>query len=152
MITDGSAYIAVLVAVAALIVCLPRFFTGKGAGVFFSFVPPVVLIYLVMMTLCTARVWSLSDTAAAYSAVKNPVLYAMVFLMLLRCDLRRIARLGPEAACGVLFGGGYHRRGVCRISRDFRGRSRGELVEIHGRALRQLDGRGRQYACGAGGA
>ena len=100
MITDGSAYIAVLVAVAALIVCLPRFFTGKGAGVFFSFVPPVVLIYLVMMTLCTARVWSLSDTAAAYSAVKNPVLYAMVFLMLLRCDLRRIARLGPKLLVG----------------------------------------------------
>lgn len=100
MITDGSAYIAVLVAAAALIVCLPRFFTGKGAGVFFSFVPPVVLIYLVMMTLCTARVWSLSDTAAAYSAVKNPVLYAMVFLMLLRCDLRRIARLGPKLLVG----------------------------------------------------
>lgn len=100
MITDGSAYIAVLVAAAALIVCLPRFFTSKGAGVFFSFVPPVVLIYLVMMTLCTARVWSLSDTAAAYSAVKNPVLYAMVFLMLLRCDLRRIARLGPKLLVG----------------------------------------------------
>lgn len=100
MITDGSAYIALLTAVAAFMVYLPRLIRGKGAGVFFSFVPPVVLIYIVMMAMCTARVWSIPDTAAAYTAVKNPVLYAMVFLMLLRCDLRRIAKLGPKLLVG----------------------------------------------------
>lgn len=100
MITDGFAYIAVLIAAAAAMVFLPKIFTGKKAGVFFSFVPPVVLIYLLMMTLCTLGVWSLPDTAPTYSAIKNPVLYAMVFLMLLRCDLRKIVQLGGRMLVG----------------------------------------------------
>lgn len=100
MIKDGSAYIAVLIAAAALLVFLPKFFKGKKASVFFSLMPPVVLIYLLMMTLCTIGVWSLPDTASAYSAIKNPLLYAMVFLMLLRCDLRKIAKLGARMLVG----------------------------------------------------
>lgn len=100
MIKNGFTYIAALVFIAAVLINLPKIFRGKAAQKFFSFAPPIVLIYLGLMTLCTVRLWDLSATAEAYSAVKNPLLYAMLFLMLLRCDLRRIFRLGPKMLIG----------------------------------------------------
>ncbi len=100
MITDGFIYIAALVFAAALAVSLPSLFHGKAASRFFRFVPPVVLIYLGLMLLCSLKLWDLSSTSAAYSAIKNPLLYAMLFLMLLRCDLRKIARLGGKMLIG----------------------------------------------------
>lgn len=100
MINDGFAYIAALIFTAAVLVSLPLIFRGKIAGRIFSFAPPVVLIYLTMMALCTVKLWDLGSTAAAYSALKNPLLYAMLFIMLLRCDLRKIVRLGPKMLIG----------------------------------------------------
>ena len=73
---------------------------GKGAQKFFKFAPPIVLLYLGMMLLCTMKMWNLEDTAATYKAVKNPLLYAMLFLMLLRCDLKKIIKLGPKMLIG----------------------------------------------------
>ena len=35
-------------------------------------------------------------TKPAYSVLKNNLLYAMIFLMLLRCDIRKIIKLGPR--------------------------------------------------------
>lgn len=100
MINDGFTYIAALVFIAAILINLPKIFRGKAAQKFFSFAPPIVLIYLGLMTLCTVRLWDLQATAEAYSALKNPLLYAMLFLMLLRCDLRKILRLGPKMLIG----------------------------------------------------
>ncbi|MGN1097362.1 MAG: DUF819 family protein, partial [Clostridia bacterium] len=88
MIKDGFIYIAALVFIAALLVSLPKIFKGKAAGNFFKFAPPIVLIYLGLMLLCTLKLWDLESTAEAYGALKNPLLYAMLFIMLLRCDLR----------------------------------------------------------------
>lgn len=89
MIKDGFMYIAALVFIAAVLVCLPKIFRGKTASNIFRFAPPVVLIYLGLMILCTVRLWDLEATADAYGALKNPILYAMLFLMLLRCDLKK---------------------------------------------------------------
>lgn len=100
MITDSFAYIAVLIFAAAVLVYLPRLLKGNAAQKFFSFAPPVVLIYLGLMALCTFGAWDLPATAAAYSSLKNPLLYAMLFIMLLRCDLRKILRLGPKMLLG----------------------------------------------------
>ncbi len=100
MITDGAMYISVLIFTAAVIVCLPKFIRGRGTEKFFSFAPPVVLIYLGLMALCTLGLWDLPATAGAYSSLKNPLLYAMLFIMLLRCDLRKILRLGPKMLIG----------------------------------------------------
>ncbi len=100
MIKDGFMYVAVLIFTAALLVCLPKIFKGKTAQKFFSFAPPIVLIYLGLMILCTVRLWDLEATSSAYSSLKNPLLYAMLFLMLLRCDLRKIIRLGPKMLIG----------------------------------------------------
>ena len=89
MIKDSFTYIAVLIFAAAVLVYLPRLIKGNAARKFFSFAPPVVLIYLGLMALCTLGAWDLQATSAAYSSLKNPLLYAMLFIMLLRCDLRK---------------------------------------------------------------
>lgn len=100
MIKDGFLYIAALVFIAALMICLPKIFKGKVAQNIFKFAPPIVLIYLGLMILCTVRLWDLEATNEAYTALKNPLLYAMLFIMLLRCDLRKIIKLGPKMLIG----------------------------------------------------
>lgn len=100
MITDGFMYIAALVFIAALLVNLPKIFKGDKAQKFFKFAPPIVLIYLGLMVLCTVKLWDLESTSEAYSSMKNPLLYAMLFIMLLRCDLRKIIKLGPKMLIG----------------------------------------------------
>lgn len=100
MIKDGFVYIAALVFIAALLVNLPKIFTGKTAQKIFKFAPPIVLIYLGLMILCTVRLWDLDSTTTAYNSLKNPLLYAMLFIMLLRCDLKKIIKLGPKMLIG----------------------------------------------------
>lgn len=96
MITNGFTYIAVLIFLAAMLVWLQKYTKSK----FFDFVPPIVLLYLITMILCTCKVWDLDATKPAYSALKNNILYAMIFLMLLRCDIRKILKLGPKMLGG----------------------------------------------------
>ena len=100
MIQEGFCYIAALVFVAAILINLPKMFTGETAQKIFNFAPPIVLIYLGLMILCTVRLWDLEATADTYSALKNPLLYAMLFIMLLRCDLKKIIKLGPKMLIG----------------------------------------------------
>lgn len=100
MIKDGFTYLATLVFLAGVLVNLPKVFTGKKAQKVFQFLPPIAMIYLGLMLLCTAHAWDLKSTAATYSSVKNPILYAMLFLMLLRCDLKKIVKLGPKMLIG----------------------------------------------------
>ena len=96
MITNGFTYIAALIGLAALLIGLEK----KTQSKFFKYVPPVVLLYLICMLLCTLNVWDLAATKTAYSALKNNVLYAMIFVMLLRCDIRKIIKLGPRMLGG----------------------------------------------------
>ncbi len=99
MITNGFTYVAVLLFMAAVLVTLEK--TAKGwLQKFFKFIPAVVLCYLVAMLLCTMKVWDLGETKPAYSALKNNLTYAMIFAMLLRCDIRKVLRLGPRMLIG----------------------------------------------------
>lgn len=100
MITNGFMYIGTLFFIAALLICLPKMFKGRRTQAFFKFAPPIVLIYLGLMLLCTAKLWDLDSTKTAYTSLKNPLLYAMLFIMLLRCDLKKIIKLGPKMLIG----------------------------------------------------
>lgn len=100
MITDGFTYIAALFFTASVLICLPRILKGRRAQAFFQFAPPIVLIYLGLMLLCTLKFWNLETTKEAYTSLKNPLLYAMLFIMLLRCDMKKIVKLGPKMLLG----------------------------------------------------
>ncbi len=96
MITNGFTYVAVLLLLAGILVTLEK----KTGWKFFKFIPAVVLLYLLSMVLCTLGVWDMEATKPAYSALKNSMTYAMIFTMLLRCDIRKIIKLGPKMLLG----------------------------------------------------
>ena len=65
MITNGFTYIAVLVFLAGILVGAEKITKWK----FFKFIPPVVLLYLLTMLLCTVGAWDMEATKGAYSAL-----------------------------------------------------------------------------------
>lgn len=98
MITNGFTYVAFLIFFAAMIVLAEK----KSKGKFFTYVPAIVLLYFGAMLLSTLGVWQNSnkEITAVYKALKDNLLPAMIFLMLLRCDLRKIVKLGPKMLIG----------------------------------------------------
>ena len=95
-ITNSFVYIAFLMFLAGGLLALEKYTKWKV----FNVVPPLVWIYVLNMifvlnmVFCTMGVYASDACSAAYSALKNNLLYAMIFVMLLRCDFRRLAKLG----------------------------------------------------------
>lgn len=90
MITNGFTYIAFLIFFAAMLVAVKKLTNWKV----FKYIPPIVMVYLFNMFFSTINLWDMEATSVAYSATKNNLLYAMIFVMLLRCDFRKLAKLG----------------------------------------------------------
>ncbi len=72
VITNGFTYIAFLMFIAGALLALEKYTKWK----IFNVVPPLVFIYVLNMVFCTMG------------------LYAMIFVMLLRCDFKKLAKLG----------------------------------------------------------
>ena len=89
-ITSSFTYIAFLMFIAGGLLALEKYAKWKV----FNVVPPLVFIYVLNMIFCTAGLYNSDACSAAYSALKNNLLYAMIFVMLLRCDFRKLAKLG----------------------------------------------------------
>ena len=98
MITGGFSFIAFIVCLAAGVF----FVEEKTRLKFFEYVPPLVIIYFSAMLLSTFGMWTLSDNGVATgagiarSAIRSAILPSMIFLMLLKCDMRNIMKLGPK--------------------------------------------------------
>ncbi|WP_312103343.1 DUF819 family protein [Pygmaiobacter massiliensis] len=90
MITNGFTYIAFLMFLAGALLAAEKYTRWKG----FEYVPPLVWIYVLNMIFCTMGMYQSEACSAVYSALKNNLLYAMIFVMLLRCDFRKLAKLG----------------------------------------------------------
>ena len=89
MITNGFTYIAFLMFLAGGLLALEKYAKWK----IFSYVPPLVWIYVLNMLFCTMGLYASDECSAVYGALKNNLLYAMIFVMLLRCDFRKLAKL-----------------------------------------------------------
>lgn len=90
VITNGFMYIAFLMCLAGILLALEKYTKWK----IFNVVPPLVWIYVLNMFFCTLGLYHSKEVSAAYKALKNNLLYAMIFVMLLRCDFRKLAKLG----------------------------------------------------------
>ena len=93
MITNGFYYIAFLTLMAGGLIALPKWKKWK----IFEYITPLVMIYIMGMVFCTIGLFDMSADSgvkAAYNGLMNPLLYAMIFLMLLQCDFRRLIKLG----------------------------------------------------------
>ena len=89
-INNGLTYLAVLLVIAGGLLVLQR----KTKWKIFDIVPPLVWIYVLNMVLCTIGIFESDAVKATYSGFKNNLLYAMIFVMLLRCDFRKLGKLG----------------------------------------------------------
>ncbi len=95
MIQNGFQFIAFIVLFVGILVWLEKKYQNSK---FFTYVPALIVIYFGAMLLSTFKVWDMSvaSVSGARGAVKSAILPAMIFLMLLRADLRDIAKLGPR--------------------------------------------------------
>lgn len=102
MISNGFTYIAFLMCLAGVLLAAEKYTNWKV----FKWVPPLVWIYVLNMIFCTAGVFNFTDSGAqaAYSNLKNNLLYAMIFVMLLRCDIKKLAKLGGRMVA-IFLGG-----------------------------------------------
>ena len=100
MIQNGFTYIAFLMFLAGLLLAAEKYTKWK----IFNWVPPLVWIYVLNMVFCTMGLYNSEGCSAAYSALKNNLLYAMIFVMLLRCDIRKLAKLGGRMVA-IFLGG-----------------------------------------------
>jgi uncharacterized membrane protein len=100
MITTGFSFIAFLVCFAAGVFFVEE--KVKDRTRFFEVIPPLVIIYFGAMLMSTFGFWTLSvdgtktGAGIARGAIREAVLPSMIFLMLLKCDLRSILKLGPK--------------------------------------------------------
>lgn len=93
MITDGFLYLGVLLGLAAVIV----YVTQRRQYRLLKYVPGFVLLYLGAALLNTVGVFGESDSIEATGdAVQDALLPAMILLLLFKCDIRRIIKLGPK--------------------------------------------------------
>ena len=90
MITNGFTYIAFLIFLAGMLLFLEK----KTKAKIFNVVPPLVWIYVLNMVFCTMGLYNSEACSNTYSALKNNILYAMIFVMLLRCDFKKLSKLG----------------------------------------------------------
>lgn len=100
MITSGFSFIGFLIFFSALVFFIEE--RVKTKTKFFEYVPPLVIIYFSAMIMSSVGIWSLSlngvktGAGIARIAIKDAILPSMIFLMLLKCDLRNIRKLGPK--------------------------------------------------------
>lgn len=104
MIENSFSYIAVLVALAAVMTAFQQFTHQRKI---LTFVPAIVLVYVVAALMNTMGFFAkTTEISAAYSSVRGALLPAMLVLMLLKCDVRSIIKLGPRMllayACAVV--------------------------------------------------
>ncbi|PHR90854.1 MAG: hypothetical protein COA69_14155 [Robiginitomaculum sp.] len=93
MITSGFAYIAILFALCGGLSALES--TQRYR--IFKIIPGIVILYFVVMLLSTFGMWTKTDSVnTAYSTLKNNLLPSMIFLLLLKGDVRKIVALGPK--------------------------------------------------------
>ena len=90
VITNGFTYIAFLMCLAGCLLLLEKYSKWR----IFNVVPALVFIYILNMAFCTMGLFDSEACSKAYSVLKNNLLYAMIFVMLLRCDFRKLAKLG----------------------------------------------------------
>lgn len=86
-------YLALMLLAAGLFPALERRFGWK----LFSVLPPIVLTYLLVTALAATGLWQVNaDIRAAQSTLVSQAVPALLFLLMINCDLRAIWQLGPR--------------------------------------------------------
>jgi uncharacterized membrane protein len=91
LITTSFIYVTALLVIAAILKVLENTTRWR----LFEYLPAIVSLYFVVMLCSTFGVWEKTEEINnAYKMLRNNLLPAMIFLMLLDADLRQIKQLG----------------------------------------------------------
>ncbi|HEV7776099.1 MAG TPA: DUF819 family protein [Luteibacter sp.] len=93
MIQSVWPYLAVMLLAAGLWPAIERRYNWR----FFQILPPIVLTYLMVTALSVGGLWSASEEIhAAQGMLVARLVPALLFLLMINCDLRAIFALGPR--------------------------------------------------------
>jgi uncharacterized membrane protein len=93
MIETMWPYLAIMLLAAGLFPSLERRYRWR----FFSVLPPIVLTYLFVTALAVGGLWSpTGEVQSAQRVLLAHVLPALLFLLMVTCDLRAILKVGPR--------------------------------------------------------
>ncbi len=86
-------FMAVMLLCAGIFPALERRFEWK----FFSILPPIVLTYLLVTGLSVVGLWEINEKIhTAQASLVAQLVPALLFLLMINCDLRAIFKLGPR--------------------------------------------------------
>jgi len=108
MIQTAFPYITILLFIASILVYIEQ----KTKAKVFEYLPAIMILYFTVMTLSTLELWTKTDEInTTYKAFKSNLLPAMIFLMLLQSDIRKILKFGKKilltfflATCSISIG------------------------------------------------
>lgn len=93
MIHSVWPYLALMLLIAGLFPLLERRFAWRV----FAVMPPIVMVYLSVTAMAVAGLWHVGgDIQVAQKTLIAQVVPAMLFLLMINCDLRAILALGPR--------------------------------------------------------
>ena len=93
MIQTVWPYLAVMLLAAGIFPALER----RTGWKFFSVFPPIVLVYLSITALAVAGLWQVTpEIKTAQGTLIRQLVPALIFLLMINCDLRAIFALGPR--------------------------------------------------------
>src|SRR5690606_7159117 len=93
MIQTVWPYLAVMLLAAGMFTALER----RTGWKLFSFVPPIVLVYLSITAFAVAGLWEVTpEIKSAQGTLIRQLVPALIFLLMINCDLRAIFALGPR--------------------------------------------------------
>ncbi|MBK2110562.1 DUF819 family protein [Francisella tularensis] len=94
MITTSLSYISSLLLLCSVIVLI----SNKSKSKLFEYFPAIVIIYFVIVLLSACGFWDTKSTEIIQtrSQLQDLILPVMLFLMLIRCDIRMVIKLGRK--------------------------------------------------------
>ncbi|AJI45951.1 DUF819 family protein [Francisella tularensis subsp. novicida] len=94
MITTSLSYISSLLLLCSVIVLI----SDKSKSKLFEYFPAIVIIYFVIVLLSACGFWDTKSTEIIQtrSQLQDLILPIMLFLMLIRCDIRMVIKLGRK--------------------------------------------------------
>lgn len=99
MIQNAWAYVGLLLICAGIF----PFFEKRMGWRIFSVLPPIVLIYLAVTALSVAGFWQMdTEMTVARKQILDWLLPALMFLLLVNCDIKAILALGPRILLGFM--------------------------------------------------